>query len=409
MKKTVFLLLLFCIFAFTACGNTTAVYKEAYVNMTLSLPDGWAYETPHDQTGIRFWPEEDPSAVVSMLYSDPFPDYHENTDDAFTLLSETLHGDMTLYTESDGTQYRIFADWLSLPEGYCAKYTFSGEQYRSYGETVQTILENAVLSEGILTRDEAYAIVLQKYSAEQITSQYGFFGTDGDIRYYHFLSDTGVWEFYILMPDGESNLFFRISADGSSITETPEEPIPVIAKPVIYLYPRESTDVTVRLSGVDLICTYPAYNAGWSVTASPDGTLLNHADGQEYSYLFWEGLGTLETDVSEGFCIRGEDTAVFLQETLSALGLTPREYNEFIVWWLPQMQDNPYNLITFAWEDYDASAPLEISPVPDTTLRVFMVWQAADSFVDIPAPILPAAPERVGFTVIEWGGMEIAE
>ena len=44
------------------------------------------------------------------------------------------------------------------------------------------------------------------------------------------------------------------------------------------------------------------------------------------------------------------------------------------------MQDNPYNLITFAWEDYDASAPLEIVPAPDTLLRVFMVWQAAKTY-----------------------------
>ncbi|MBQ7299787.1 MAG: hypothetical protein IJW77_08100 [Clostridia bacterium] len=179
-------------------------------------------------------------------------------------------------------------------------------------------------------------------------------------------------------------------------------------KPVIYLYPPQTTDVTIKLPGVNLTCTYPAYNDGWTVTADPDGTLVNHADGKEYSYLFWEGDGPLETDFSEGFCVRGEDTAAFLQETLSSLGLTPREYNEFIVWWLPQMKDNAYNLINFAWEEYDTAAPLEITPAPDTLLRVFMVWQASEEYVDIPAPTLPTAPERNGFTVVEWGGTEIA-
>ena len=141
--------------------------------------------------------------------------------------------------------------------------------------------------------------------------------------------------------------------------------------------------------------------------ASPDGTLVNLADEREYSYLFWEGDGPLDADFSEGFCVRGGDTAAFLQETLSALGLTPREYNEFIVWWLPQMQDNGWNLINFVWEEYDTAVPLDITPAPDTLLRVFMVWQASENFVEIPAPNLPAAPERNGFTVIEWGGTEI--
>ena len=48
----------------------------------------------------------------------------------------------------------------------------------------------------------------------------------------------------------------------------------VSAKPVIYLYPEEETRVTVKLDyNGQLTCTYPAYEKGWTVTASPDGTL----------------------------------------------------------------------------------------------------------------------------------------
>ncbi len=47
-------------------------------------------------------------------------------------------------------------------------------------------------------------------------------------------------------------------------------------KPVIYLYPTEETEVSVKLNlDGDLTCTYPAYNNGWSVTATPDGTLTD--------------------------------------------------------------------------------------------------------------------------------------
>ena len=59
------------------------------------------------------------------------------------------------------------------------------------------------------------------------------------------------------------------------------------AKPVIYLYPEEETEVTVKLDcDGGLTCTYPAYEDGWSVTAQPDGTLTDGA-GQTYRYLYW--------------------------------------------------------------------------------------------------------------------------
>ena len=176
----------------------------------------------------------------------------------------------------------------------------------------------------------------------------------------------------------------------------------LLAKPVIYLYPTEKTDVDVQV-GVDLTTTYPAYQGGWSVTAHPDGTLVNHADGREYAYLFWEGVSDVAWDFSEGFCVPGEDTAAFLQDTLAQIGLTPKEYNEFIVYWLPLMEGNAYNLISFQEEIYDEGAKLTVSPAPDSVLRVFMAWQALDAPVDIePQTFEPFA--REGFTLVEWGG-----
>ena len=84
------------------------------------------------------------------------------------------------------------------------------------------------------------------------------------------------------------------------------------AKPVIYLYPEEETEVTVRLDyDGTLTCAYPAYEDGWTVTAAPDGTLRDEA-GQTYSYLYWEGVARTEYDFSRGFCVPGADTAAFL-------------------------------------------------------------------------------------------------
>lgn len=178
------------------------------------------------------------------------------------------------------------------------------------------------------------------------------------------------------------------------------------AKPVIYLYPENETDVTVRLDYAGkLTCTYPAYKDGWKVSADPDGTLTD-ADGQTYNYLYWEGVNRVDYDFSEGFCVAGSDTAVFLEDALSRLGLTRREANEFIVYWLPLMQDNPYNLISFQTDTYTEEAKLSIDPTPDTLLRVFMAWKPLQSAADIPVQDLTTT-ERTGFTVVEWGGCQV--
>lgn len=178
------------------------------------------------------------------------------------------------------------------------------------------------------------------------------------------------------------------------------------AKPVIYLYPETETQVTVKVdySG-KLTCTYPAYKDGWQVTAAPDGTLTDDK-GQTYNYLYWEGETATEYDLSEGFCVAGADTAAFLEDALARLGLTRKEANEFIVYWLPRMEQNPYNLIAFQQEAYTAAAKLTVTPAPDSILRVFMAWQPLEAPVDIPAQTLPAF-ERSGFTLVEWGGAEV--
>ena len=185
------------------------------------------------------------------------------------------------------------------------------------------------------------------------------------------------------------------------------QPEPNVAyKPVVYLYPETETEVSVslKLNG-RLTCTYPAYGNGWTVIASPDGTLTD-AKGQTYNYLYWEGETDAQYDFSEGFCVKGEDTAVFLENSLARLGLTRREANEFIVYWLPQMQENPYNIISFQTDIYTDAAKLLVDPAPDTLIRIFMAWHAADEYVEMEAQEL-SAPERTGFTVVEWGGTEI--
>ena len=92
-----------------------------------------------------------------------------------------------------------------------------------------------------------------------------------------------------------------------------------------------------------------------------------------------------------------------LQTALAQLGLTRREANEFIVYWLPQMEENAYNLISFQQAAYTDSAELTIEPAPDSILRVFMAWKPLAEPIDIEPQELTEF-QRFGFTVVEWGG-----
>ena len=177
------------------------------------------------------------------------------------------------------------------------------------------------------------------------------------------------------------------------------------AKPVIYLYPTEDTvcSVTMDLNG-RFTCTYPDYGtAGWqNFVASPDGT-LTFPDGKEYYCLYWEGEADIDLDFTRGACVRGEDTAAYLEWALAEMGLTAREANEFIIYWLPLMQENEYNLISFQGKPYTDAAKLNVTPAPDSVLRVYMVAKPLTAPVEVePQSFEPFV--REGFTVVEWGG-----
>lgn len=182
-----------------------------------------------------------------------------------------------------------------------------------------------------------------------------------------------------------------------------------VDKPVIYLYPEETTDVHVELelTESELSTTYPKYQNGWDVTASPDGSLLNKADGTHHRYLFWDSVNCrTRFDFSRGFCVAGSDTEQFLKEKLTFMGLTENEMNEFIVYWLPRMEHNAYNLITFQGDAYTNSAKLNITPAPDSICRVFMAYVPLEDAVEIEPQQLHSFA-RTGFAVVEWGGSEI--
>lgn len=178
-------------------------------------------------------------------------------------------------------------------------------------------------------------------------------------------------------------------------------------KPMIYLYPEEEMEVTVDLDyNGELTHTYPKSEGSWTVQAESDGTLTDE-NGRNYYGLFWEGVPNDPIQSKCGNVVSKDSLVPFLEASIDQLGLNFKEANEFMVFWLPILEQNPYNLIYFAGDDYTDHAELNITPQPDNVIRVMMGYVPLKSPVECTTQILPEKPERSGFTVVEWGGTRI--
>ena len=185
--------------------------------------------------------------------------------------------------------------------------------------------------------------------------------------------------------------------------------IVVASKPIIYLYPEETTELSVTLGKPENItCSYPQYDKdGWQVIAEPNGNIIDKQTGRNLYSLYWEGINNNKVEFKEGFVVKAEDTIKFLEEKLAVLGLNERESEEFIVYWLPKLQENKYNLIKFAsMDEINESMPLNFSVQPDTVIRVLMQYKGIDEPIEIKEQKL-TTQERKGFVAVEWGGSEI--
>ena len=208
---------------------------------------------------------------------------------------------------------------------------------------------------------------------------------------------------YYLLKVDKSVTNVNVMVD-STMTNNPECDPNVSYKPLIYLYPEKEMDVEVKLGNPELLTTtYPEYIDGWKVTAKPNGDLIDKS-GRTYYGLYWEGNNNIKDSYEDGFVVEKENIVSFLEEKLAILGLNEREANEFIIYWKPILEQNEYNLIRFADIDViNEQMPLSINPTPDSVIRVLMIYKPIDKRIDIKEQKLKSF-NRIGFTVVEWGG-----
>lgn len=182
-----------------------------------------------------------------------------------------------------------------------------------------------------------------------------------------------------------------------------------VDKPIIYLYPTKETEISVKLlRNENLTCSYPKYKEKWNVLATPNGDLKDLSTNRQLYSLYYESKSIIDFKVEkDGFIVKGENAVEFLEEKLDILGLTEKEAEEFIVYWLPKLEANKYNYIRFATlAEINENMPLEINPNPDTIIRVLMTFKGLDNPIDVKEQEL-TTPKRTGFVAVEWGGTEI--
>lgn len=181
---------------------------------------------------------------------------------------------------------------------------------------------------------------------------------------------------------------------------------PVLAEPVIYLYPKSSTWVDVNIGEhVHVIESAPKYNNGWRVFVTPNGPITD-LEGNKMGVLFWEGAVQELPPWTEAWHVHSQNLTKFFHEILPKLGLSRKESEDFIRYWDPILKTEGYYDIRFLTKnDIETMAPLRTKPKFDTVIRIEMEARKSTAIPTLPEPVPPITPERKGSVLVEWGGV----
>ena len=180
----------------------------------------------------------------------------------------------------------------------------------------------------------------------------------------------------------------------------------VLKKPVIYVYPEKPMEVSVSINITKgkFSVVYPKFNEGnnsWKIKANPNGDI--EINNRKYPYLFYECDSYFNQETNEVFIVDENNAEAFLEEKLKFLGLNDKEKTDFITFWLPVLLKNKLSLCSFQSKEFFEHIPMNVSPKPDTLIRIFLTIKKIDAPIEVKEQKLERH-ERKGFTVVEWGG-----
>lgn len=182
---------------------------------------------------------------------------------------------------------------------------------------------------------------------------------------------------------------------------------PAWCEPILYAYADPPAEISIApRAPLSFFKTIPHAPDGWQGIAQPDGSVV--VDGRRWSELFWEGRSGWFALPEAGMVVAEDDIEDYLTAALHAQGLRGREVDGFLAAWLPDLAGQGAMWIGFHTpEDIERYGPLDITPAPDTLIRVLMDAAPAEDAPgwDGTLPDFAPVPERAGVVVVEWGGM----
>ncbi len=279
------------------------------------------------------------------------------------------------------------------------------------------LIEGHVLFKGLPVAD--VTIYSFSYNNSSITNKDGYFSiiidtTNAGIYTSHADFIPNYFEEYPFKSGHKIVMSFNIQKPEvyqNTIFDSP------VRKPVIYAYGKSGTTFEMGISTeANITFTYPQLEDKWCITISENG-LLQDKNNQQYPYLFWEGeMANLNFQKSEekiiGSVVTKQNTVAFLEDKLTQLGFNATEKTDFITFWSPLIMKNENSFIQFLVdEEYEAISTLDISPKPNNMRRVYILFSDAkdmdDRFIDTNVHF--NSFDRIGFTILEWGGTEITQ
>lgn len=185
---------------------------------------------------------------------------------------------------------------------------------------------------------------------------------------------------------------------------------PMQKKPIVYIYSDKKQEVNVKLDfNGTLRATYPLYKTSWTFMADVDGSLTDTKTGEQFQYLFYDGLSNAGYGhFTEGFSVKTDTVIDFLKHKLSYLGLNEKERNDMISFWLPELNEKEFAFIRFRMNNNcNEVSTLKITPRPYVEIRVMLEFLPMDLYIPLEEQKL-SPNHRKGFTVVEWGGTNLS-
>jgi len=340
-----------------ATGISLAVYSNGWGNLIDTL-------TMDSEGTITLQvPEENP-------YNGETPSYfiYETANGFFTKYAYAQFGDTIMVDLDPVMPYNLINGNIFIVQYYFGPTTLSN--------TAITVIDSNNALVGCFTTDGEGRFIINLPAGD-----YKFQFKDMDMQLYdEAVSTTGPGDY----------LDLRIPAQAQ------------MAKPNIYLYPPETTEVSVTLGfpqGGFITTSIPEYGDGWRVTVTPDGIV----DGK-YGYLFYEAQQFDHYQYKEGWTVATAGLEKFFRGNLAAYGFAGREIEDFIAWWIPRLNEGPcYDIYPQTRAEIDPFVTLDIAPAPDSVQRLFYATRpTGDCAAHLDEPVIvPFA--REGFAVLEWG------